>query len=121
MLKQILASDIVMSPPDFDKVFYIDTDAGPDGIGGVLYKVQDGHKRAIWYVSAQLNDTQLAYSTTEKELFAVIYALKKVHSIIGIGTHFTVSTDARNVLWLYDRPTGSESAVTMGVSALRSA
>ena len=119
LLKQILASDTVMSPPDFDKVFYIDTDAGPDGVGAALYQVQDGRKRAVWYVSAQLNDTQLAYSTTEKELYAVIYALKKVHSIIGIGTHFTVSTDARNVLWLYDRPSGGESAVTMGVSALR--
>ncbi|KAH9649231.1 hypothetical protein KPL70_025906 [Citrus sinensis] len=34
----------------------------------------------IYYASRTLNDGQLNYSTTEKELFAVIFALEKFHS-----------------------------------------
>ena len=102
--KEILSSDIVMSPPDPGEPMYVDTDAGPDGIGAVLYQIgEDGKRRAIWYLSRTLKPYELLYSTTEKELLAIVYAMDKLHSIIGIGANVVVSTDARNVVWLYER------------------
>lgn len=102
--KEILSSDIVMSAPDPTKTMYVDTDAGPDGIGAVLYQLDDaGKRRAIWYLSRTLKPYELLYSTTEKELLAITYAMDKLHSIIGIGADVVVSTDARNVVWLFER------------------
>jgi hypothetical protein len=40
----------------------------------------DGLSYVIYYASRTLNDTQLTYSTAEKELLVVIFALNKFRS-----------------------------------------
>lgn len=47
---------------------------------------------AIYYVSRTLNDAQLDYSTTEKKLLAVIFALEKFRSYL-IGSKVIVYSD----------------------------
>ena len=49
-------------------------------IGAILGQRVDKIPHAIYYVSRTLNDAQLNYSTTEKELLAVIFALDKFRS-----------------------------------------
>ena len=46
----------------------------------------------IYYASRTLNDAQISYSTTEKELLAVIFALEKFRSYL-IGAKVIVFTD----------------------------
>ena len=51
----------------------VETDASAKAIGVVL--IQDGH--LVAYESKKLNRAQQNYSTYERELFAIIYALHK--------------------------------------------
>jgi len=46
----------------------------------------------IYYASRKLNDAQLNYSTTEKELLVVIFALEKFRSYL-IGSPVIIYTD----------------------------
>ncbi|CAN6583768.1 unnamed protein product [Malus baccata var. baccata] len=53
---------------------------------------KDKRPHVIYYASRTLNDAQLNYSTTEKELLAVVFALDKFRSYL-IGTKVIVFTD----------------------------
>ena len=46
----------------------------------------------IYYASKVLNDAQLNYATTEKELLAIVYALEKFRSYL-IGSKVIIFTD----------------------------
>ena len=54
-------------------------DACDRAIGAVLGQSVDNKPYVIHYASRMLNDTQLNYSTTKKELLAVVWALEKFH------------------------------------------
>ncbi|CAL9006232.1 unnamed protein product [Prunus brigantina] len=53
----------------------------------VLGQRKDKKPHVIYYASRTLNDAQLNYSTTEKELLAVVFALDKFRSYL-LGTKF---------------------------------
>ncbi|KAM2549647.1 hypothetical protein TB1_013989 [Malus domestica] len=67
-------------------------DASDYALGAVLGQRKDKRPHVIYYASRTLNDAQLNYSTTEKELFAVVFALDKFRSYL-IGTKVIVFTD----------------------------
>ncbi|CAN6547638.1 unnamed protein product [Malus baccata var. baccata] len=60
--------------------------------GAVLGQRKDKRQHVIYYASRTLNDAQLNYSTTEKELLTVVFALDKFRSYL-IGTKVIVFTD----------------------------
>ncbi|CAN6542038.1 unnamed protein product [Malus baccata var. baccata] len=60
--------------------------------GAILGQRKDKRLHVIYYASRKLNDAQLNYSTTEKELLAVVFALDKFRSYL-IGTKVIVFTD----------------------------
>jgi hypothetical protein len=49
-------------------------------VGAVLGQREDNHPYAIYYASKNLLKAQVNYTTTEKELLAVVFALDKFHS-----------------------------------------
>ncbi|CAN6570909.1 unnamed protein product [Malus baccata var. baccata] len=67
-------------------------DASDYALGAVLGQRKDKRPHVIYYASRTLNDAQLNYSTTEKELLAVVFALDKFRSYL-IGTKIIVFTD----------------------------
>lgn len=72
-LKISMIAAPVQALPDFSKRFVIECDACGSGIGAVL--MQDGHP--IAYLSQALHGHQLHMSTYEKELFALVFSIKK--------------------------------------------
>ena len=70
-LKQALTTAPVLTLPNFDKPFVLETDAYDKGIGAVLQ--QDGHP--IAYVSRALGPKNQGLSTYEKESLAILMAV----------------------------------------------
>ena len=76
-LKELLTSSPIMQPPDWSLPFELMCDASDYAVGAVLGQRKDKRPYAIYYASRTLDDAQLNYSTTEKELLAVVFALEK--------------------------------------------
>jgi len=69
------------------------TDASDVGLGGHLLQIDDtGKERTIGFVSKTFNTQQAAWTTTEKEGFAVVYCLRKFEPYL-MGMKFEVQTD----------------------------
>ncbi|KAM2846500.1 hypothetical protein COP1_000026 [Malus domestica] len=67
-------------------------DASDYALGAVLGQRKDKQPHVIYYASRTLNDAQLNYSTTEKELLVVVFALDKFRSYL-LGTKVIIYTD----------------------------
>ncbi|KAK0591059.1 hypothetical protein LWI29_035067 [Acer saccharum] len=81
-LKELLTTAPIMRPPDWSLPFELMCDASDYAVGAVLGQRVDKIPHAIYYASRTLTDAQLNYSTTEKELLAVIFALEKFRSYL---------------------------------------
>jgi hypothetical protein len=75
---------------------YLETDASDYGIGGFLYQLVDGQKRATAFVSKSLTNTQLKWSTYQKEGYAIYYSLKKLATFLR-DRKFILRTDHANL------------------------
>ncbi|KAM1439659.1 hypothetical protein ACFX1X_013220 [Malus domestica] len=71
-LKYMLTSAPIIMPPDWSLPFELMCDASDYAIGAVLGQRRNKQPHVIHYASRTLNDAQLNYSTTEKELLAVV-------------------------------------------------
>ncbi|KAM1381452.1 hypothetical protein ACFX2I_023052 [Malus domestica] len=91
-LKELLTTAPIIVPPDWSLPFELMCDASNYALGAVLGQRKDKRPHVIYYASRTLNDAQLNYSTTEKELLAIVFALDKFRSYL-IGTKVIVFTD----------------------------
>lgn len=99
LLKDHLISAPVLSCPNFDLPFLIQTDASDFGLGAVLTQVVDGVEKVISYLSRSLTKNERKFSVTEKECLAVLFAIEKWRPYVE-GTHFIVITDHYSLKWL---------------------
>jgi hypothetical protein len=91
-LKWLLTTAPIMQAPDWSLPFELMCDASDFMIGVVLGQRKDKKPHVIYYASKTLNDAQLNYTTTEKELLAVVFALDKFRSYL-VGSLVIVFTD----------------------------
>ncbi|CAL9005440.1 unnamed protein product, partial [Prunus brigantina] len=91
-LKKELTSAPIIIAPDWSLPFEIMCDASDFAIGAVLGQKKNKLHHVIHYASQTLNDAQLNYSTTEKELLAVVFALEKFRSYL-VGSKVIVYSD----------------------------
>jgi hypothetical protein len=99
-LKQAFVSTDIMSFPQDEGEFYLDTDAGDTAIGAVLSQVQDGQMKVISYGSGTLNKAERNYCTTTKLLLAVRYFIEYYRQYL-LGRKFCVRTDYQALIWLF--------------------
>lgn len=81
--------------PDPTKLFEIETDALGSGVGAVL--LQEGHP--IAFVSKTLAPLHQQLFVYEKELFAMLHAVKRCHHYL-ISGHFKIHTDHQSLKFL---------------------
>ena len=91
-LKKHLIVALIIQVPRWDLPFEIMTDASDFALGAVLGQRVDNKPSVIYYASHTLNDAQKNYTTTRKELLAVVFALDKFRSYV-VGSPVTIFTD----------------------------
>ncbi|GKB44944.1 reverse transcriptase domain-containing protein [Tanacetum coccineum] len=77
ILKKKLTEAPILVAPDWDLPFEIMCDASDYAVGVVLGQCKTKHFQPIHYASKTMMDAQAYYTTTEKELLAVVYAFEK--------------------------------------------
>jgi len=101
-LKQALVSAPIMQPPDWSLPFEIMCDASDYAVGAVFRQRKDKKMHAIYYASRTLNEAQINYATTEKELLAIVYAIDKFRSYL-VGSKIIVYTDHAAIRYLLSK------------------
>ncbi|KAL5832317.1 hypothetical protein ACOSQ4_017671 [Xanthoceras sorbifolium] len=91
-LKAKLTTAPILMAPDWSLPFEIMCDASEYAVGAVLGQRVDKLPHVIYYTSRTLNAAQMNYSTTEKELLAVVHALEKFRSYL-IGSEVIIYSD----------------------------
>ncbi|RVW86060.1 Retrovirus-related Pol polyprotein from transposon 17.6 [Vitis vinifera] len=89
-LCELLAKDA--KAPNWQLPFEVMCDASDFAIGAVLGQREDGKPYVIYYASKTLNEAQKNYTTTEKELLAVVFTLDKFGAYL-VGSFIIVFTD----------------------------
>ena len=74
-------------------------DASDYTMGAVLGQKADKISRAIYYASKTSNEAQENYSTTEKEMLAMVFACEKFRPYI-LGSHVIIHTDHAAIKYL---------------------
>ena len=102
MLKQALIEAPILQTPNWDLPFEIMHDASHYAVGAVLGQHLVKKPMAICYASKTLVEAQINYTTTEKELLAVVYALEKFRPYI-LGSKIIIYTDHATLKYLLSR------------------
>ena len=103
-LKDVLLHAPVLQLADTERKFFVTTDASDFVIGAILSQVWDDGEHPVAYESRKLNAAEGNYATHEKELLAVIHALRTWSHYL-LGNHFIVVTDHNLLKYLHTQPT----------------
>ncbi|CAN6455713.1 unnamed protein product [Victoria cruziana] len=102
LLKEALVSAPILRALDWNLDFEIMCDASDYAIGAILGQRVDKKPVVIYYASKSLVDAQLNYTTTEKEMLAVVFALEKFRSYI-LGSRVIIYTDHAALKYLMSK------------------
>ncbi|GJW75482.1 reverse transcriptase domain-containing protein [Tanacetum coccineum] len=91
-LKTKLTQAPILVAPDWDLSFEIMCDASDFVVGAVLGQRKTKHFQPIHYASKTMTKAQAHYTTTEKELLAVVYAFEKFRPYLVLSKNI-VYTD----------------------------
>nr|GEU53259.1 reverse transcriptase domain-containing protein [Tanacetum cinerariifolium] len=99
-LKRKLTEAPILIAPDCDMPFELMCDANDFDIGAVLGKRQEKYFRPIHYACKTMTEAESNYTTTEKEMLAVVYAFEKSRSYL-IMNKSIVYTDHSALKYLF--------------------
>ena len=91
-LKKALIQAPILQSPIWGKPFELMCDASNIAMGAVLGQHIEGKSAVIHYASRTLDEAQKNYTTTEKELLAIVFALEKFRSYL-LGSKVIIYTD----------------------------
>uniref|UniRef100_A0A2S2R9P6 RNA-directed DNA polymerase n=1 Tax=Sipha flava TaxID=143950 RepID=A0A2S2R9P6_9HEMI len=99
-IKTWFLEDIVIKYPDFNRPFYIYTDASTTHLGAELFQTNNEEEhQTLGFVSRALSKAEANYSTTELELLAILFACKKFRMYI-LGHKTYILTDHKALTFL---------------------
>ena len=92
----------IMAAPKWDQGFEMMCDAIDFAMGAVFGQRKDKIFREIYYARRTFNEAQGNYSTTEKEMLAIVFACEKFRPYI-LGSHIIVHTDHAAIKYLMSK------------------
>lgn len=98
-IKRHLTNAPILAFPQLDVPFILDTDACDSGLGAVLSQVQGGKERVIAFAARALTKAERNYSTTRKELLALVWGSERFETYL-YGRRFLARTDHNALQWL---------------------
>lgn len=117
-LKRRLASPPIIQFADYSLPFTLTTDASLDAAGAVvMQESSDGQKRIIATASKKFNRTERNWSATEREAFALKWAVLKFSYFLS-HRPFVVFTDHRSLIYM-DRREFNNSKIRRWQSELQ--
>ncbi|GJY19401.1 reverse transcriptase domain-containing protein [Tanacetum coccineum] len=116
-LKKNLTEAPILIAPDWNEPFELMCDASDFALGAVLGQRHEKHFRPIHYASKTMNEAESRYTTTEKEMLAVVYAFEKFRSYL-VMNKCTVYTDHSALKYLFAKK-DSKARLLRWVSALQ--
>ena len=106
-LKRAVTTAPCLALPDFTRPFIVRMDASAFAIGGALLQLDDaGQERVVAFSGRKLTSAELNYDTRERELLAIIYALRQWRVYL-LDQPFTVETDHHSLATLLSQNTCS--------------
>ena len=102
MFKLALIKASILQSSNWDLPFEIKCNASDYAVGTVLGQRIEKKPTAIWYASKTIAEAQMNYTTTEKELLAVVYALEKFRPYI-LGSKIVIYTNHAALKYLFSK------------------
>lgn len=108
-LKAAVVNAPILRYPDYSRPFYVATDASNLGCGGVLYQPEPGKSdvtanNIVAICAKKWAQPQLRYSAYKKELFGLVYCLRKFHQYIWGRPDTVVFTDHKPLTYMFTQP-----------------
>ncbi|XP_012248237.1 uncharacterized protein LOC105681691, partial [Bombus impatiens] len=100
---------------NFTKQFTLTTDYSNESIGAILS--QDGHP--CCYISRNLNPPQRNYSTTEKELLAIVWAVKRFRQYLFLEIPYSNRPSSAKMATKLQRPLTTPDEMTTKIRGIR--
>ncbi|GJX86657.1 reverse transcriptase domain-containing protein [Tanacetum coccineum] len=101
-LKKKLTEAPILVVPDWNLPFELMCDASDFAIGAVLGQQKMKHFQPIHYASKTMTEAQIHYTTTEKEMLAVVYAFEKFRPYLVLSKSI-VYTDHSALKYLMNK------------------
>nr|GEX01742.1 reverse transcriptase domain-containing protein [Tanacetum cinerariifolium] len=101
-LKKKLTEALILVVPDWNLPFELMYDASDYVIGAVLGQRKLKHFQPIHYASKTITEDQIHYTTTEKEMLAVVYAFEKFRPYLVLSKSI-VYTDHSDLKYLLNK------------------
>nr|GFA63337.1 reverse transcriptase domain-containing protein [Tanacetum cinerariifolium] len=106
-LKEKLTEASILIAPNWDQRFELMCDTSDYAVGAVLGQRVEKHFRPIHYASKTMTQAETNYTTTKKEMLAVVYAFEKFRSYI-IMNKSIVYTDHSALKYLFAKKDAKE-------------
>nr|GEX37290.1 reverse transcriptase domain-containing protein [Tanacetum cinerariifolium] len=109
-LKKKLTDASILVVPDWNLPFELICDASDFTIGAVLGQRKTKHFQPIHYASKTMTEAQIHYTTTEKEMLAVVYAYEKFRPYLVLSKSI-VYTDHSALKYLLSKQDAKPRAI----------
>ena len=109
--KSAIANQVTLAHRDTTKRLCFYTDASDTTWSAFLSQVPFSnlqlpclhqHHQPLAFLSGRFNDVQLRWSTIEKESFAIIASVKRLHWLLAPPEGFDIYTDHNNLIFIFD-------------------
>ena len=99
-IKEQLKKQAILSHPDFEKKFYLRTDASGIGMASILFQEDDNAKpKILCFNSGVFKGAQVNYSVSEKEMLAIQQGILKNRSYLH-NAEVVVKTDHKPLCYM---------------------